>query len=43
MNKPTQIILLLGSVALLNACGKVPTVAVDQKSDSFENQVAEYI
>ena len=43
MNKPTQIILLFCSVALLNACGEVPTDATNQKSDSFENQVAGYI
>jgi len=28
---------------MLNACGKAPTDAVNQKSDSFEDQVAEYI
>jgi len=40
---PTEITLLFCSLALLHACDKAPTEAVTQKTDSFENQVTEYI
>ena len=43
MTRPIQIIIVLSTFVLLNACGRAPTDAVTQKSDSFENQVAEYL
>jgi len=43
ITKAARIILLFCSLALLHACDKAPTEAVTQQTDSFENQVAEYI
>ncbi len=43
MPKVVQKVALLCTVVLLNACERAPTAVVTQKTDSFENQVAEYL